>query len=206
MSRLRKYSDRLFCLKQVSVGEADAVFIVFSEKKGKIAIFAKSIRKIKSKNRGNIIPGFISEVTLYETKGMPLLLESSLKEGFEFLSESENISRILFLLKKVLPEAIPEPEIFNELQKLVKKDVLNFYVVNKFRVKVLQMLGFLQDLSVCSKCFENKSRFLSLTDFTTYCGSCYTGIEQNNVVRLDKINYQSSILTEALDNWIKTAL
>ena len=206
MSKIRKYSDKLFCLKQIAVGEADAVFIVFSEKEGKISVFAKGIRKIKSKKRGNIIPGFISEVVLYKGQGMPVLLESSLKEGFEFLDETQNVSRILFFLKKVLPEAIPEPEIFGEIQDLVKKEKLDFYAVNKFRIRVLQMLGFLQDLRVCSKCFDEKSQVLSLADFSTYCDSCYTSIKQNNVVRLDKISYRSPILTDALDNWIKTAL
>lgn len=204
MNRIRSVSDQLFCLKQIPIKEADSLFIVFSRKYGRRSIIAKGIRKIKSRNRGNIMPGFLSDVVLYKGQGMPILIEATLLGGFELTNYIDHVSRLLFLLKNILPEAIPETKLFDDLVQLVKDGKLDDYSINKFRIKTLQELGFLQDLSVCSKCFDKKSKMISLEDFSTYCKTCYTKINNMNLISLADISYKSKNLTNALDKWIKT--
>ena len=70
--------DIVTVIKSVNYSEADKILTVFGKNSGKFTLFAKGIRKINSKNRGNMQTLSTSSISYYEGRGMPLLTESKL--------------------------------------------------------------------------------------------------------------------------------
>jgi DNA repair protein RecO len=200
----RTTSDKIFTLKQIPVGEADAVFIVFGKHIGKQPLFAKGIRKVKSRKRGNILTGFFSDVSLFKGSGMYRVVEGKLLEGFEELDQYVWLERVLFVLNHMLIEESTEPVIFAKLQELVKSG-LSEKEVNKFRLFLLKELGFVQPLQFCSVCGDKKSVFLNLSNISTYCNDCVDNDLHfsKELVHLNRVNYSSPMITEMLDNYIR---
>ena len=62
--------DTVIVLKSVNYSEADKVLTVLGKYTGKFSLFAKGIRKINSKNRGNMQTLSISDISFYEGRGL----------------------------------------------------------------------------------------------------------------------------------------
>ena len=97
--------DTVIVLKSINYSEADRVLTVFGKYTGKFTLFAKGIRKINSKNRGNIQTLNVCDISFYEGKGLPLLTESQLiySPDTDILKNRiEDIKRVLDILGKIL--------------------------------------------------------------------------------------------------------
>jgi len=190
-------------IKSVNYSEADKVLTVFGRERGKFTIFAKGIRKLKSKNRGNMQTLCTSNISFYEGKGLPILTESQ----FVFIPEIEsgkfdvkNVERILFMLNKFLQEDDPYPNLFDALQSVLKKN-FDTSSVNKLRIKFLKEMGFLQDFSTCSECGSSKNvKYLDVNNFALVCENCYSN---GRGKPLGNNPYASQILTNALDVYVR---
>lgn len=193
--------DIVIVIKSVNYSEADKVLTVFGKQFGKFALFAKGIRKINSKNRGNMQTLSTSEVSFYEGKGMPLLTESQLVSTLDYDNLMvADIRRVLFLLNKILQEYDPAPQVFDLLQSALNKN-LDIESTNKFRIKFLSHMGFLQDLSTCASCNGKENlKYLDYKDFALICENCYI---KGRGKPLGDSPYSSSVLTSALDKYIK---
>jgi DNA repair protein RecO (recombination protein O) len=89
--------DTIIIIKSVNYSEADKVLTVFGKLNGKFALFAKGIRKINSKNRGNMQTLCISDISFYEGKGLPVLTESQLiysPDTDVLKNKTENLKRV----------------------------------------------------------------------------------------------------------------
>lgn len=195
--------DVVTVIRSVNYSEADKVLTVFGRELGKFSLFAKGIRKINSKNRGNMQTLSTSEISFYEGKGLPFLTESQLiympdLDASKF--EVKNIERILFLLNKFLQEYDPYPHLFDALQSVLKQG-MKTDVVNKLRIKFLKEMGFLQDFSLCSLCKGSKDlKYLDTNSFALVCKNCYS---KGRGKPLGDSPYMSPVLTNSLDKYIK---
>ena len=195
--------DVVTVIKSTNYSEADKILIVFGKNFGKYPLFARSIRKITSKNRGNMQTLWTSKISFYEGKGMPLLTESESVNSIDFDSDAldiKNVERILFLLNHLLEEYDPYPNIFDLLQRVLEKK-LSLESVNKFRIKFLKEAGFLKDLSICNTCGKGDVKYIDLKNFALICENCYSnkkGFEQ-----IGKTLYESEKFTKALDRYVK---
>jgi len=193
--------DIVTVIKSVNYSEADKILTVFGRNLGKFTLFARSIRKINSKNRGNMQTLCTSKVSFYEGKGMPLLTES------EFVSDLntdnlnvENVRRVLFMLNKFLQEYDPYPNLFDSLQTVIVNDI-DTESMNKLRIKFLKQMGFLNDFSSCIKCGSKKDlKYIDDKNFALLCKNCYS---KRNSKPLGPDPYNSAVLTEILDKYIK---
>jgi DNA repair protein RecO (recombination protein O) len=193
--------DTVTVIKSINYSEADKILTVFGRQLGKFTLFARSIRKINSKNRGNMQTLSTSKISFYEGRGMPLLTES------EFISSLstenlnvENIRRVLFMLNKFLQEYDPYPKLFDALQTVIIND-LDTGSVNKLRIKFLKEMGFLNDFSSCINCSSKKDlKYIDEKNFALLCKNCYS---KGNSKPLGKDPYTSQVLTEILDKYIK---
>ncbi|MCD4756195.1 DNA repair protein RecO [bacterium] len=195
--------DVVTVIKSVNFGEADKILTVFGKYSGKFAIIAKSIRKIKSKNRGNMQTLSTSDISYYEGKGLPILMESQLINMPEFDSQMniKNIERILYMLNKFLVEGDSNQRVFQLLQSIMISEI-DTEKVNKFRVQLLKELGFLQEFDKCESCgSEDGLEFFDPSSFGLICESCYT--KSSKGVKLSKRIYGNSVFTESLDKYIK---
>jgi len=195
--------DIVTVIKSVNYSEADKILTVFGKYNGKFALIAKGIRKIASKNRGNMQTLSTSNISFYEGKGLPILTESQSVYAPEIDSHTDmaNVERVLYLLNKFLVEGERNSKIFNLLQSVLREN-LDTSRVNKFRIQLLKNLGFLGEFDVCNNCKSQKniSYFLP-NNFTVVCKNCYS--KDNKGVKLNKDIYSKTLFTEALDKYIK---
>jgi DNA repair protein RecO (recombination protein O) len=193
--------DLVTVIKSINYSEADKILTVFGRQLGKFTLFARSIRKINSKNRGNMQTLCTSKISFYEGKGMPLLTES------EFVSDLdtdnlnvENVSRLLFLLNKFLQEYDPYPKLFDALQTVIINDI-DTRSLNKLRIKFLKEMGFLNDFNSCISCGSKENlEYIDEKNFALLCKNCYS---KGNSKPLGSDPYGSLVLTEILDRYIK---
>jgi len=193
--------DTVTVIKSINYSEADKILTVFGREFGKFSLFAKGIRKINSKNRGNMQTLCTSDIAFYQGKGMPVLTESVLIRSLNMDKlQVKNIERVLFILNKFLQEYDPYPSIFDGLQSLLKRDG-DLEATNKLRIKILKDMGFLSDFSSCSLCGSKENlKYLDTTSFALLCKNCYS--KGNGKPLMDK-PYSSKVLTDALDRYVR---
>lgn len=193
--------DIVTIIKSVNYSEADKILTVFGKQNGKFTLIAKGIRKIDSKNRGNMQTLFTSDISYYEGKGLPILTESQLIYALDIENlQIENIKRILFLLNKFLQENDTYPNLFDKLQSALRKN-LDTESTNKLRIIFLREMGFLEDLSKCEYCGNTRNlNYLDSNNFALICDKCYI---KGRGKPLGDNPYGSALLTNALDKYIK---
>ena len=193
--------DTVVVIKSINYSEADKILTVFGKELGKFTLFARGIRKINSKNRGNMQTLCTSKISFYEGRGMPLLTESEFVASLDLDNlEMENVRRVLFLLNKFLQEYDPYPTLFDALQKALEMN-LDIRSTNKLRIKFLKEMGFLSDFTSCVYCGSKKDiEYIDGKNFALVCKNCYSN---SNSKPLGKDPYGSSVLTEIIDNYIK---
>ena len=198
--------DLVTVIKSINYGEADKILTVFSKYNGKMVLMAKGLRKINSKNRGNMQTLSTSEITYYEGRGMPILIESKLilSPNIDSKISTQNLSRLLFLLNKVLMEGDKNEILFDSLQSVLKAD-MSLEKVNKFRIKMLQESGFLKDFKTCERCKSNSGvKYFDVNIFGGLCESCYS--KGFKGVKLGKEIYTDLKFSESLDRYIKKVI
>ncbi len=193
--------DTVTIIKSINYSEADKVLTVFGRENGKFTLFAKGIRKLNSRNRGNMQTLCTSEIAFYEGKGLPVLTESSPITSLNFDKlEVANIQRVLFMLNKFLQDYDPYPKLFDALQVALKSD-LRLDVTNKLRLKFLMEMGFVEDFTACKYCGGNTHlNYLDTTSFALVCENCYS---KGNAKPLGENPYQSLVLTNTLDRYVR---
>lgn len=193
--------DTVTVIKSINYSEADKILTVFGRERGKFTLFAKGLRKINSKNRGNMQTLSTSKVSFFEGKGMPLLTESELVDTLDLEKlHVENVKRILFMLNKFLQEDDSYPALFDSLQNALRKG-LDLTSTNKLRIIFLKEMGFLEDFSSCKLCGSKKDlEFLDVKNFALICKNCYS-IDGGKA--LGRSPYESKVLTDSLDKYIR---
>lgn len=193
--------DIVTIIKSVNYSEADKVLTVFGRERGKFTIFAKGIRKINSKNRGNVQTLSTSKISFFEGKGMPLLTESELVQILDFENlHIENVKRVLFLLNHFLQEEDAYPKLFDALQSAIKRG-LDLEATNRLRLIFLRDMGFLVDFNHCKYCNSSENiAYLDSKNFALVCENCYS---IHSAKYLGESPYDSKLFTNALDKYIK---
>lgn len=193
--------DIVTIIKSVNYSEADKVLTVFGRERGKFTLFAKGIRKINSKNRGNVQTLSTSKISFFEGKGMPLLTESELVQILDFENlHIENVKRVLFLLNHFLQEEDAYPKLFDALQSAIKRG-LDLEATNRLRLIFLRDMGFLVDFNHCKYCNSSENiAYLDSKSFALVCENCYSIYSAKY---LGESPYNSKLFTDALDKYIK---
>ena len=199
--------DNVIVLKSINYSEADKVLTVFGKHIGKFTLFAKGIRKINSKNRGNMQTLNVCDISFYEGKGLPVLTESQLiyAPDTEILKDRiVDIKRVLDILNKILQESDPNEKVFNMLESVCKKS-FDIESINRFRVIFLKEMGYLGDFSTCSVCGNSDElKYIDLKSFALLCKNCYS--KKGKGVKLGDNPYTEKDFTNALDRYIKRVI
>lgn len=194
--------DQVVVLKSTNYSEADKILTVFGRQNGKFTLFAKGVRKIESKNRGNIQTLSVADITFYEGRNMATLRESSnvvatLIEGSDF----ELAQKLIYMLNKLLPEHENENKIYDLLVNLLDGG-LNKRSLNSFRMRFLKELGYMPDFSSCAICGQNQGKYFVPSDMHLICEVCKAASEIKSYP-LEKSRFESAIMSNALDNFIE---
>jgi len=196
--------DRVIVLKSINYSEADKILTVFGKHLGKFTLFAKSIRKITSKNRGNMQTLNICDISFYEGRGLPVLTESELKYSADtdiLKRRVDEINKVIVMLNRILQENDPNERVFNMLESVCKHN-FDIESVNRFRVIFLKEMGFLNDFSHCNVCGSTQNlKYIDISSFALLCENCYS--KAGKSYKLGNNPYISKNFTQALDIYIK---
>ncbi|GAB4159920.1 MAG: hypothetical protein Fur003_3610 [Candidatus Dojkabacteria bacterium] len=202
-------NDQVVVIKSVNYGEADKILTVYGHLGGKFALIAKGLRKIESKSRGNMQTLSLSRISYFEGQTMGILRESELIATPDINKiEIKNAERVLLVMNKLLPEAERDDAIFEKFSGLIKGE-FSLERVNRFRMLLLRELGYLPDMNVCvlTGSTEGLKYFdpalLGLVS-TTAVEAGVAGSER--AIQLSEVGYASTIMTNSLDNYIRTLI
>lgn len=200
---MRSHRDEVFVIKSINYSEADKILTVFGKERGKFSILAKGVRRITSRNRGNIQTFSISKISYYQATGLPVLMETEQISTVDYEEiDSKNAQKVLFLLNKFLAEDTPSEKIFKALVSIVRKDISDEYV-NKFRVIFLQEEGLIHIDDECSSCGKkDKEMYIRCSDFALFCSNCYSN-KDSNYLAINKNIYSERLFTKMLDDYVQ---
>jgi DNA repair protein RecO (recombination protein O) len=199
--------DTVLIIKSINYSEADKILTVFGRMGGKYTLFARGVRKLESKNRGNIQTMSLSKVSYYEGANMGTLRETEALYIPDFdISELKDVRNVLYMFEKLLAEGQKDEDVFDELFKLYKNG-FERRSVNRFRIKILEVLGFLPDLHRCSLCGSDTGlKYFETETLSLVCDKCYkeNKMEVNKqVVKVEDVRYESERMDLAIERYIQ---
>lgn len=200
---MNKKKDKVLIIRSTNYRDADKILQVFGREFGKYSIIAKGVRKIKSKNRGNIQTMSLAEISFLEGKNMGVLIESKLIIPPDFgIEKFSNIKRLLNFINKQIPEDFINKVVFDLLELILKKG-LNAKDIDIFRLNVLYLEGFIDDFRCCSKCRKKENlSWIDKNNLSMFCSDCQRE-KAVNFISLDDIKKKPTLLTSLIDDFIE---
>jgi recombinational DNA repair protein (RecF pathway) len=151
---MQEYVSNAVILRKEPMGDIDARYVLFTERFGKVIAKAKSSRKVTSKLAPHLEPGTLSKVRFIETHGTQLI--DALKNDRTTVSLQN-----LHLLSRLLPDAQPEPELWQAL------------LGEQFSwPMVLSILGWDPAEAECSSCAALQPNYFYVPRQEFFCNRC----------------------------------
>ena len=143
--------------------EADRIYTIYTQERGKIKVLSKGAKKASSKLAGHLEPLTKSNLMVargkrYDRVAGAVNMESfaRLKNDFEKTNVAHLIAAIVDHLTKEHHQDEPVFELLNKTLKLLnqtkKKDKGYFFILLTFCLKFLSLSGFRSELQQCSGC------------------------------------------------------
>lgn len=147
-------------LRKTHYSDADIIYEIFSDQKGKISILAKGIRKQSSKNKGamqlfSCIEYEVFTLSAQDEKNAFYRLKNAsvLRSIPEIHIQSQSACSLLAeILLEFLPSAQPFPEIYQLWEYFLKHNTFSKNTVLCFSIKFFSLLGFFPEFSHASDC------------------------------------------------------
>lgn len=181
-------------VRTVDIGEADRMLTVLTADYGRISIYARGVRSIKSHRLGSTQLFCFSEMSLTLRGDRYTLGEVTPIEDFYQLRE--DIVRLA--LAGYIADAVSVLTIEGDDQSDILRLTLNTLyllasgskplplVKGAFELRLASLLGFMPDLSVCSVCSSENATYLVPSDGVLICGECL--IKHNALSPNEQIN------------------
>jgi DNA repair protein RecO (recombination protein O) len=158
---MNSFNTKAFVLKSINFGDADKIFTILSEDKGKISVSAKGVRKITSRRRGSLDTLNLVNLKVYDNgKGFNTIQEAAVVNSFGEIKK--NIERTFSgyylseMISKNLQEDNQSKTIFDLFHKSLKMlsniRVPNKVAVSYFEINFMKLMGYEIVLDRCSKC------------------------------------------------------
>lgn len=110
-----------YILRKRNLPNQDIALTLFSTDLGRVRVYAKGIKKLTSRRLPHIQTGNLVDVLMSKRNDRWYLQETTLVSGFgEVKKSKEKLSTIyttLFILDRLLPEEVAEPQLFQALTK-----------------------------------------------------------------------------------------
>jgi len=182
-----QYSARGFVFGREDKAETDRVFSIFTEEFGRIKVFAKAIRKIKSKLKSGIDILSVSEIEFIQGKLQKTLTDAVFIKKFSNIISSPRRFKIANKIAKALDDFIKEQERDSRLFNLLidSLDKLNDdclenkncnLIYDYFIWNFFSMLGFGPELKKCANCYSKLSAdeiYFSCKEGGIICNKCF---------------------------------
>ena len=117
------YRTKTFFLNEQDRGESNRLFTVFTNDFGKLKIFGKAIRKIKSKLRAGTEIFSLSEIEFIQGKSHKTLTDTILIDRFKNIKEDPEKLKVAFQIAETLDSFLEEEEKDDEIWQLLKETI-----------------------------------------------------------------------------------
>ncbi|MEK7590895.1 MAG: DNA repair protein RecO [Patescibacteria group bacterium] len=138
-------------LQTHNVGEADRFCILLTKELGRVAARAKSVRRLKSKMGGALLPFSHARLELIEHKAGYIIVGAERLHGHEYLSDVASFAAAgegTELILRLTQDVEPLPELFALLSEfLLSCKAPSRHILLGFTLRVLHLLGFLPESS-----------------------------------------------------------
>lgn len=193
-----KIDTEAIVLRSVKYGESDLIVNVFSKKFGKIGIYAKNARKIKSKFLSSTqILAYANMIVNVNSDKYNLYSSELIENNFKITNSFEKLYLAYYYLQfidRVAIENVSNIKLFNHLVKSIQilkenENILLQKVV--FDIKIIDILGVKPILNHCIECGKKSNIG---TYFSVIAGgrTCLDCIESNYLdnIKIDKTSFR----------------
>jgi len=145
------FNTKAVVLKNIVFQDADKIYTLLSEDRGKISGIAKGVRKVSSRRSGNLDTLNVVEIHLNEHKsGQNYITEVKTLEAFKKLKNNLELCKKGFYMAELVSRFLHEDDeaqpIFKllvaSLGELENKGNSITWRVNRFEIKLMQLLGY----------------------------------------------------------------
>jgi DNA repair protein RecO (recombination protein O) len=167
-------------LKSYPFGEADLIVTYFTKDCGIVKTFAKSPRKTKSKFGSSLEPLTYSKISFWgkEDSTLPRLIQSDILHPFHSLRSSISCFLKVSEMFELTMNFVPERDAGNRVYSLLvntlcamEKDCHEEMTMLFYKLKLLEIVGYLPGLNSCGRCGQNGNVF-HLSHGTVLCSGC----------------------------------
>ena len=151
-------------LKNVVYKDADKIYTLLSEDRGKITGIAKGVRKVSSRRSGNLDSLNVVEVHLNShISGQNYITEVKTLKSFRGIKDNLERSQQAYYMAELINRFLHEDEqvqpifllLVESLERLESVKVNLSLTVNRFELKLLQLLGYQPPVKLIGKWREN---------------------------------------------------
>lgn len=178
-------SDIAIILRQQDYRDNDVIVNALSKQGEYLALYARGIKKVVSKNAYALQPFMESELTYFKNSNSLHLLKSA-KANKNYFSEFKDYYKVLtaYMLLDV-SNTIGNLDIKNNqtLFKLLKDSLKhlattnNYLLLSFFLVNIMDLLGISLISSYCAICHNKQVNYISVNDGGFICANC---LKDNN--------------------------
>ncbi len=163
--------------------EADKIIYIFSREKGILQTVVRGARRTKSKLSGITELFIYGDFEIVKGKKLDILISAKPLNYFDNATRTlETISDYFIIsevLQKLLPEAVPNPQIFSETLDVfgsLNEEKNRPYVTSLYIYKLIVLLGYGLRLDRCAACKRpveaGENYFLSFGEGSLFCENC----------------------------------
>ena len=169
-------------LKKVNFSEFDQFITIFSKEHGHLEFVAKGIRKIDSHLSGHLESMNICNFQLYKgpknyivTHGAVITNYKNIRQNLEKTLLATLICEIFYRTTLTHDGSEELFSLLNTTLDLIEDDLDETIEIERFKLRLLNILGVLPDISVCSFChkrWQQEDKIIVDGDGHISCGIC----------------------------------
>lgn len=143
------YKAEAIVLKRINLGEADRLVTVFSQRRGKLTLLAKGIRRLTSRKKGHLELFNQVKLQIANGKNLDIITEAEAVNNFPKLRRNLNRVRIAYLFLELVDKLTAENQEHGEIYSLLcgtlaqlDSNAVSSNLIVDFETRLLQWLGF----------------------------------------------------------------
>lgn len=199
-------------MKKLDRGDSDQLFIVYTDRLGKLEVSGKAIRKIKSKLRSGIDLFYLSEIEFIQGKAHKTLTDAILINNFKNIRKDLRRLSVANKVSEVLNDLVrgqePDEKIWRLLIWTLGK-INTVKSIEEARQKIyyyffwnlISVLGYkpeFYDCSFCRKKIIPQDMRFSIREGGLICGRCFRSEKTAKTINSDTVKIIRIILKR---NW-----
>ncbi len=170
-------------LRETPIGESDKMMTVLTAEHGKLSVFARGAKKLKSPLFTATQVFSYSEMTLYKSANSYYVRTADLVDNFYHIRDTLEGAALAGYIADVASDIATEEQNETELLRLVLNCLYMISTAKKpldqikavFELRATAIAGFMPNLVACQGCGNSdlETYYFDVTDGVFYCDECY---------------------------------